>query len=270
MSTSNERPSDLPDFLHPPLNEVVLGVQFSPPQGYNSIYAGEVWNLFRSDYPTVEEQPPLPPTFETFGLPSVRKPSIEFVNGSMPRRYWFLTHDKTELIQFQDDRLLHNWRKTADKDNNYPRYEAMVARFEIEFNRLHEYVRSTFKKNLAINQCEISYINHIYFDGDFSNPPWFRLLDFNGPCPEEMAALFREVVSDQDGNPQARLTYEIKTGYALGGRQVIVFDLTYRGKPKSSEISDALALIEEGRSVIVKKFTMLTTDVAHATWGRTQ
>lgn len=68
MTDTLPRPDHLPDFRTPPLNEVVVGVQFAPARGYQQILAGEVWELYRAQFPTVEEMPPIPPAFETFGL----------------------------------------------------------------------------------------------------------------------------------------------------------------------------------------------------------
>ena len=105
------RPDDLPDFGKPPLNEVVLGVQFAPPSGYSQIRAGQVWELFKGKYPHTEEYMPLPPVFETFGPRVVAQANqLEFIDGPMHDRYWFLNDAHDELIQFQQDRLLHNWR----------------------------------------------------------------------------------------------------------------------------------------------------------------
>ena len=39
------RPKDLPEYDNPPINEVVLGVQFSTPEGYRQIYADEIWKI---------------------------------------------------------------------------------------------------------------------------------------------------------------------------------------------------------------------------------
>ena len=62
--------NNLADFKAPPLNEVVMGIQFQPVPGYQQIRALEVWQLFREQFPVVQEQLPLNPQFETFGLPS--------------------------------------------------------------------------------------------------------------------------------------------------------------------------------------------------------
>jgi uncharacterized protein (TIGR04255 family) len=61
------RPDHLPDFTDPPLDEVVLGVQFTPVPGYASVHSMKVWDLFRAEFPKVEELPALEPQFETFG-----------------------------------------------------------------------------------------------------------------------------------------------------------------------------------------------------------
>src|SRR4051794_13517866 len=76
------RPETLPDFCTPPLNEVVVGVQFTPARGYQQIRAGEVWALFRSIFPKVEEFPALPPMFETFGLPQAQHINFGIVSGA--------------------------------------------------------------------------------------------------------------------------------------------------------------------------------------------
>jgi hypothetical protein len=111
-----DRPSDLPDFRDPPLNEVLLGVQFAQAKGYSQIRVGEVWGLFKSAFPEVEEQPPLQPSFEVFGLPQAAQGWAGFVMGPTHNRFWFLTRQKDELIQFQHDRLLHNWRKVGTNE----------------------------------------------------------------------------------------------------------------------------------------------------------
>src|SRR5688572_8563699 len=101
--------SGLPEFSQPPINEVVLGVQFVTPGKYSQIFAGRVWSLFEKKYPHVEEQRPLEQQFETFGLPAAQN-KIKFITGPTHDRFWFIDESKCELVQFQADRLHHNWR----------------------------------------------------------------------------------------------------------------------------------------------------------------
>src|SRR4051794_5656712 len=111
------RPTHLPDFRKPPLNEVVLGIQFNPVPGYSQIYAGEVWGLFRARFPQVQEMPALPPNFETFGIPQGPQIGFNVLAGASHDRFWFLSPAGEQLIQFQMDRLLHNWRKVETLEN---------------------------------------------------------------------------------------------------------------------------------------------------------
>lgn len=263
------RPDDLPDFRNPPLNEVVLGVQFNPPQGYQQIYAGEVWNLFRKEFPNVEEQLPIPPSFETFGLPSKGK-QLGFVTGATHDRFWFLRPDGDELIQFQQDHLLHNWRKVGEGTNIYPRFESMIERFRGEMNLLEGYMNGLTPQALSINQCEISYINHIappdeqpLFVSD-----WLRFVNFDHKEPDDFTLGFREVIHDAEDKPQGRLICEALQGIKADRWPVIQMTLTVRGAPKENTIESAFEFLAKGRELIVRKFAELTTDEAHIKWER--
>jgi len=266
------RPEHLPDFLNPPLNEVVLGVQFTPPKGYQQILAGEVWNLFRSEYSDVQEQSPVQPSFETFGLPQQSRipTQLSLVTSAIHDRFWFLRPSGDELIQFQQDRLLHNWRKTGDETNEYPRFEYMAKRFESELNQFQSYIAGLVPQDLAINQCEVSYINHITSNEAevIKASNWLRFVTFSDRDPETFAVSFREIIYDEEGKPQGRMICEASLGIKAGGQQIIVLTLTVRGSPKSTNIESALEFINMGRNLIVCRFTELTTDVAHKKWER--
>ena len=267
------RPSDLPDFRNPPLNEVVIGVQFQPPRGYSQILAGQVWELFRSEFPHVEEQPPLPPTFETFG----RQQPLQFgvgisIGGTSHDRFWFLSRGKEELIQFQQDRLLHNWRKVGD-ETQYPRFERMISKFENELGGLEDYFAtlSPQPQPLVINQCEISYINHIPLDqeGPRAAGRWLRVLNFDGVDLEDFNAVFRRAIRDGQGKPCGRLTCEAVSAFAAG-KLVIRLSLTARGAPARTDIPAALEFLQRGREMVVRAFTDITTELAHQAWDRLQ
>jgi uncharacterized protein (TIGR04255 family) len=268
-NTASKRPDHLPDFIQPPLNEVALGVQFATPTGYQQILAGEVWNLFRKEYPQVQEQAPIAPAFETFGLPT---PSgqLSFVTGASHDRFWFLREEGDELIQFQNDRLLHNWRKIAGGGNEYPRFEHMIGKFDDELKRFQNYINGLAPQTLNVNQCEVSYINHIVAppEQDLMASKWLRFVSFGGSNPDDFKVGFREIIRDEAGKPQGRLIGEAVSALDQGGQQIIAFTITVRGAPKEPKIESALNFISKGRELIVSRFTELTTDYAHTIWRR--
>lgn len=272
MTNAFSRPENLPDFKSPPLNEVVIGMQFSTPQGYQQIRAGEVWNLFRENYPQVQELPALQPSFETFGLTHQHSslPQISFATGSTHDRFWFLRPDGAELIQFQQDRLLHNWRKVGDDTNYYPRFEAMMAEFKKELTQLQDYMASLRPQALLINQCEISYINHIKFERSECNgfSDWLRFVNFTDSRPDDFSIAFREVIRDDEGKPIGRLVTEAALGVLPNNQEIIMLSLTVKGAPQSTDIDAGLDFLSLGREVIVRRFTELTTDKAHQKWER--
>lgn len=243
-----------------------------------------MWQLFRSDYPVVQERESLPPSFETFGVPrpghitfgvpKVGQVSggLTFVSGALHDRFWFIRQTGDELIQFQQDRLLHNWRKVGDQTNEYPRFEKMIERFHAELLALEEYVATLAPQSLAINQCEISYINHIIDDSRSPPKPsdWLRFATFEGQDPEDFSAAFREVIRDSSGRPTGRFTCESSSAINQSGRPIIVLNLTVRGSPGGASIDAALEYIQRARALIVKKFSDLTSELAHKVWGRRQ
>ncbi len=263
------RPPHLPDYENPPLTEVVLGMQFAPPGGYQQIYAKEVWELFRQDFPKVKEQPPLPPIFETFGLP--QGPEISFgILEPTHDRFWFLSEAEDELIQFQQDRLLHNWRKVGDETKRYPRFENMIVKFEDELKRLEEYFTSFGSTKLEINQCELTYVNHILLTekpGD-NIDSWIRLLHLDNINPDNFTFVYRKIIKDKDGKPRGRLICESSTAINKSERPIIVLNITVRGAPQEPSIVSAINFIKEGREILVKSFDEITTDFAHEKWGR--
>jgi len=265
------RPPLLPDFGSPPLKEVVLGVQFAAPKGYQQIHAGEVWNLYKSQYPEVHDQPALPPTFETFGLPHQQvsmKPQFGFITGGTHDRFWFLSSNGERLIQFQQDRLLHNWRKVGDGSNEYPRFESMRDEFRAELVKFQDYIGSLTPQGLSINQCEISYINHIRLDRSKSKAfsAWFNFLSFTESQPDDFSINFREIIKNNEGKPLGRLYVETAIGYLPDGDDVILLTLSVKGAPSATSIESAMDFFSMGRDIIVRRFTQLTTEQAHKEW----
>jgi uncharacterized protein (TIGR04255 family) len=253
------------------LNEAVVGVQFEPAKKYHQILAGDVWKLFKADFPHVEEKASLQQSFEVFGPFQPPRINFDFVSGAMHDRFWFIAQNMAELIQFQQDRLLHNWRKVGDETNDYPRFESMMERFTSEIEALAEFFNSLAPQELACNQAEISYINHIplLHDGVATRAAdWLSFLKFANDPPDDAAGVLSRVLVDTKSKPIGRLFCEYSSFAKPNIGTTISLILTVRGAPESSSIASAVEFLKFGREVIVAEFATITTDSAHKAWGR--
>lgn len=103
------RPADLPDYDNPPVNEVVIGIQFEP-IALTGAHVGVFWEELRSEFPKASEQPALESRIEALQPPHFSAPKFEYLSwrGS---RHWLISADDVQLIQIQADRLFYNWRR---------------------------------------------------------------------------------------------------------------------------------------------------------------
>lgn len=272
---SETRPVGLPDYNNPPLEELVLGVQFQAPAGYTEINAGDVWKLFKEEFPTVRERPSLQPQFETFGLASSPQLKLQLITDAQHSRFWFISKDEAEVIQFQSDRLVHNWRRSSGvgdgEDRKYPRFEKLRNRFFSELSELQTYFDELERQKLSINQCEISYQNKMYIDVSEGNEEIFQFVKLQGQSVERIKINFSRQLNDENDNPKGRLYVDLNALPRASKKPTLFqvnFNLTVRGAPSDTDIDAAIEFISWGRIAIVNAFTNLTTEYAHDTWKR--
>ncbi|MTE01680.1 TIGR04255 family protein [Paracoccus sp. YIM 132242] len=260
----------LPDFQDPPVDEVVLGIQFESPAAYTSIFAGQIWELYRAEFPKVMEVPRLEPQFEIFGGNAA--PGINFNFGPPPLRgrLWFLSEDESHLVQIQEDRLFLNWRKRPNgiTEQPYPRYEQIAGSFRQSVKLLDDFFLKTFGKGLQITQAEAAYINSVLEKAFSDVGKTFSFLQAGRLNLEGYATNLVEILQDVAGKPVARAFYELQSFNGQDGSKLARFNLTVRGKPAGTTIEDSFRFIDFARENIVSKFCELTTPEAHAIWGR--
>nr|WP_305095618.1 TIGR04255 family protein [Croceibacterium sp. D39] len=250
-----------------------MGIQFRTPDTYHQILAGEVWNLFRDRFPEVEEHQRLAPVFETFGPPTPHQAKFELLNSAQHDRFWFLTRDKSELVQFQDDRLLHNWRRLPEETAEYPRFENMAQTFQDSAEKLERYLKTLGEnEGLEISQVEVSYINHFPVDREGAFTALvenIKIVDGPDVPPEDMSFKYRRVIENCD-QPAGRLYVSCTPKVTQSGKRLVSLDLVVRGSPQESNIEGAMEFLFLGRDLIVREFANITTDGAQQRWGRTQ
>ena len=277
MTTRLLRPEDLPDFRDPPLVETILSLQFQPLPEFSLVHVGLLWHQFRNAFPLIEEHAPLNAVRETFGVPSPGQVEVT-IEGKPPLpRVWLVNESETELIQIQADRFIHNWRKAGKISTPYPRYERVRAKFRDEVREFQQFLTDQKLGQVAINQCEVTYVNHIepcqawQRHGQIDGVLRTWTLQGSSFLPEAEGGSIHQrfVIRSDSGSPLGRLHASLTPAWQAEGQSpILVLTLTARGAPLDEEIDGAFDFFDLGREWIVKGFTDLTTTDMHRVWGR--
>lgn len=275
----SQRAPDLPEYGDPPLVEVVLSTQFAPISAVTTAHLGVLWTRYWKKFSRVEERPPLARVNETLEAPGVRDARVSFSVFERPPapRLWFLKADGTELIQVQEDRFIHNWRKVGE-DDAYPRFETIRERFRTELADFQTFLAEESLGEFLPDLAEITYVNHIIAgDGWESLKDLERVFTF-WRTPDDIGEIedaqfsARLVLRGEDGDPIGRLYLKVTPAYRNSDKVPIFrMDLTARGAPLQDPTDDGVvAFMNVGRDSIVRAFTAATTAEMHKAWGRKQ
>ena len=262
-----------PDFQFAPVNEVALSVQFNAIAGLDA-YLGAYWAANRSTFPSVQVLPPLLPVTEVFGnnLARANRVGLRVVTEPIAR-YWLLRANATELVQVQYDRLIFNWRQ-VDGTETYPRFPVIRDLFEQEWERFVAFLRAEKLPAPEVNQCEVTYVNHIDYGMDWQDYSWLSgiVAPWSGatsgsflPAPEGVS------IEAHYRLPSNRGRLHISAEPVVRGRdskEVLQITLTARGAPASGSTSDVLEWMDLGRHWVVNGFVDFTTSRMHKAWGQ--
>lgn len=268
-----ERPP-LPNFDRPPIAEVALSIQFKELTNFRVIHLGQLWDRFgRTEFPTTEEQQPVPRSMEYFGIPTPAvMPQLQLLNVPPMPRYLFLSENGSIVIQVQQDRFTVNWRKRSTEDE-YPRFEAISKIFESYALKFAQFLKEKDLGLIQIDQAEVTYVNRIestetpghiekivsVFSGDYSDT---FLHD-----PEEVQLSLRFAMR-HEGHVVGRLYIDSRPVVSGDPNSPLNMVLFARGKPAGNDIKAALQFFAIGRAYIVSAFASVTSKQMHRTWGR--
>jgi len=117
--------SPLPEYTNPPVNEVVISAEILPLSKWQGLHAGVYWGSIRDRYPYSEGRPPLISPPEIGGDLFAQVPAMIGFMQPDSNRTWFISEDRTNIIQVQKDRFIVNWRQVVG-DETYPRFESVM------------------------------------------------------------------------------------------------------------------------------------------------
>lgn len=270
------RPSHLPDFENPPVDEVVIGLQYDRLVGFTDAHAGLFWQRVRAQYPRTQSRPRSELAIENLATAMAAGPSLPTfeviqVDDSVGNRTWLISDDDSMLLQVQDTQFLRNWRL---RDAKYPHLDEHAVAFWAAYDQFEALLDEERIERPVIRQLELSYFNWIPTDSPgFFNPIASAKLESAGLGPEPEQARYTATYLDRDesGTPRARLRVDLQPalkadedGAQLGYR----FVLSYRAPFSEPTREQLQAAIARGREVIDWSFVDLTSPTAHSEWGR--
>ena len=264
------RPADLPNYDNPPVNEVVIGIQFDR-MAITGAHIGLFWGDLRDEFPKASEQPPLERRIESFQPLRFSAPILD-VSSWPGSRHWLTSEDDVQLIQIQADRLLYNWRR-GPHNATYPHFESLQEKFWSIAEKWSAFLKG-IEKILKLTQWEVSYINHILMADQLDLADvlsfWGGQLDYAMGGAAEAGRMEAQRILTENNSPWARMYVNITTGIRADQIPLIAFELTVRGPPPGG--ADAWHATHDrlfkGRHQIVTAFDALTTEKMHALWGK--
>jgi uncharacterized protein (TIGR04255 family) len=269
--------ADLGTYTNPPVVEVVAAVRFEELPAPVALGVSEFWRAkLASDLPDFSSQGPYQAPVEQFDRPSqVPEFTLDLMTAPPMPRVWLTSASGDELVQLQTNWMACNWRKVAPS-SAYGRWGSRRDAFQ----RIYEALESWIEErgfSLRPNQCEVTYINHVYPSDDLWTSHTEAHRVFTGVAEESvppgMRAEQREWQSQfrfegPHGMP-GRLHLKVQPAFNVKDDvPIFVMELTARGAPAEPTMAAALDFLDEARRAVVTTFGAATTPDAQRKWGR--
>lgn len=249
-------------FKNPPVNEVIFIIDIDP-SFFSAIHYGSLYEIFCSDFPTIQEHPPI----QNVNMSSIVDP---FTSKDFYPRLWFIGADQSKLIQIQPSKFIFNWRKLKSADE-YPRFDHLAPTFIALWERFQSFAQKRSVPQIAKPlRFELTYINHFDESRGWTGPKDNkRLLKFLQPvdvnkftCAGAESHLFYE-----QKTTNSTLTLSTKQGSRRPDNTPILL-MELNMKHRYIEGESALEWFNSANSTINEIFVELTTLEAHKIWQK--
>jgi uncharacterized protein (TIGR04255 family) len=249
----------IPSYGNPPLSEVAFGVQFAA-LPLQTRHVGQFWTEIKDEYPLTQDFPPVPDVGEAPGVSLLVMPPL--------RRTFLATSTAEFVIQLQDSRFHHNWRKLSPA-TVYPRFHVVFKGFLKAWGLFSDFVKRQGLEEPKPSRYELTYVNEIEVLGSIRIEQAVKLFDWRivnaGFLPEPQATniAWSFLMPDNKG------TMNVSTNRLTrpDGRAAVLLTLACSG-PSASESYSLDEWFETAHQFIVRGFTDLTTTEAHNEWNR--
>lgn len=228
---------------------------------------GAFWNEIREDYPKFEVHPPIGELNFAF---SAAAPETIF---DLPVRCWFINEESNRLIQVQNNRFFHNWRRSSP-DASYLHYDELRPVLEKEWRRFCGFLSRHVLGDPNVLLCEVSYINHLV-RGDGWNS--FSDLSLIFPTigslagkafverPETVLVNSTYVMPTNEGRLRVVIQPAVRK---MDGKEIIQLTVTGSCRPPSGDPNDLMTCLDYCREWVVRGFDDLTSAHMHSIWRK--
>ena len=274
----------LPRYDKPPVTEVAVSVQFDSIEGLQIPHLGLIWQQFKDRFPRVEQHGTLASIIERVRPSSIAQPQISLMTEVETPRIWFLSEDGADLVQVQPNRFIRNWRKEPTEQRKYPHYDDHIRPcFLQDLNVFRQSLIDIGLAEININQCELTYVNHITTNETWENhshidrilnlwPP--DLSRYLGTDFENSSIRFSNQIKDSVGEFLGRIHFDIQPKFLVqSGKSgdplpVFVCNIVARGRPVSENEDGFIRFLDLGRMQMVELFENIFTESIQDSWQK--
>lgn len=249
----------IPSYGSPPLTEVAFGVQFAT-LPLQTRHVGQFWTEIKEDYPLTQDFPPVPDVGEATGVSILVMPPL--------RRAVWATSTMEFVIQLQESRFHHNWRKLSPSVV-YPRFSTVFNRFLNAWGLFSDFVKRQGLEEPKPSRYELTYVNEIEVLGSIRIEQAVRLFDWNEigarflPAPQATNMAWSFPLPEAKGNMNVSTNRVTR----LDGRSAVLLTLACSG-PSANEKYSLDEWFGTAHEWIVRGFADLTTQEAQGIWKR--
>lgn len=250
-------------FQNPPINELVIGLYFSPPLiDLRAEHVGLYWSEIKEKFPHSKNAVPVGTEFLTGGPEEI---------FPLPR-FWFISEDNGTLIQIQKNAFLFNWRKGKE---NYPHYETVKKEFDKNFQGYEEFLkRAVGIEKVYIERCELSYINHIpssdLYQGVQDIPKIFPSISFPDTGIKSLEGV--NLKTSYKATDNIELTVSVQNRFVgierKKSQELCYYELRATGKIPELTKKEADKFFETSHNIIGDCFLTMVSDEAKKYWDR--
>jgi uncharacterized protein (TIGR04255 family) len=279
--SSVERPLDLPRWVHPPLDEVAIAVQFNDINNWQIAHYGLLLEcLAKLGLSRTEDKGLITPKFEVFGKKGIAVPQFQFqaVEAPLPR-VWYISADGHRLAQVQPDRFIFNWRK-IDGSGQYPEFSEVFKGFGMAYDAFRSFLDDQKLASPSINQCELSYFNVMPLEEEESFYQGFQRIFRAGATEAKLFSSDSVQIESETGNFSQTYLIKDKSDQPIGRLhaqagpitrkqdRMLRLAITCRGPCDGNTDQAVVDFFTFARNAIVRVFDSLITNQMHKIWGR--